>query len=388
MTARRRLLHVLTPGDHFSPRTGSAVPTVVDGLSRATPADERRPAVLVASGTYAERYASADAIEYPYAPRSGPAARGDRYLDAALGRLTGSRPASRRLLAPAFATQREWPDSTVLAHNLPQAIGLVDTARHAAVLYAHNDLLRSYSAREAGAALGGSAAIVCVSDYLAQVTSDHLPAGLRGRIRVVRNGVDTTTFTAPERPDDGILSVVFVGRTIPDKGPDVLVDAVVRLGRPDVRLDVVGGAGFAPDAPLTPYEVDLRRRADASAGTVRFRPFVERGALPAILGAADVAVVPSRWPDPCPLTVLEGMAAGAAVVASSMGGIPELLGDAGLAVPADDPGALAAALAGLADDPGELRRRQAASRAQAEARDWSRVHDELVHQLAGTVDVA
>lgn len=87
-----RLIHVITPGDHFSPRTGSAIPTVVDGLSRATPSGQPRPAVLVARGTYPDRYDSADAIEYT---RPRPHNR-DRYVDAGLSRLGLPRVMARR----------------------------------------------------------------------------------------------------------------------------------------------------------------------------------------------------------------------------------------------------------------------------------------------------
>lgn len=52
-----------------------------------------------------------------------------------------------------------------------------------------------------------------------------------------------------------------------------------------------------------------------------------------VLRTADVVVVPSRWAEPFALTALEGMAAGAAVVASDIGGIPEAVGTAGILVP-------------------------------------------------------
>ena len=58
-----RQVHVITPGDHFSPSTGSAIPTVVDGLCRFRPDGVPRPAVAVARGTYPDRYDSADIIE-------------------------------------------------------------------------------------------------------------------------------------------------------------------------------------------------------------------------------------------------------------------------------------------------------------------------------------
>ncbi|MFC8597461.1 glycosyltransferase family 4 protein [Isoptericola sp. NPDC057191] len=374
----RRLLHLLTPGDHYSPSTGSAVPTVVHGLSAATPADAPRPSVLVAAGTYADRYPSADAIEYALAaPR-----RWDRYADLALGRALAVRPGARRPLRTALSGQHAWESSVVLAHNLPQAVPLVDAARHAGVLYAHNQLLRTYTRREADRVLGPAAAVVAVSDHLAGALADLLPPSVRPRLVVVRNGVDPAAFAAPPRPDDGVLRVVYVGRTIPDKGVHVLVEAVRRLARPDVRLEVVGGAGFAPDAPLTAYERSLRRLAAPAGARISFRRFVPRDQVAAALAGADVAAVPSRWPDPCPLTVLEGMASGAALVGSAVGGIPELVRDAGVLVPPDDADALADALAGLADDAALLRRLQSAGRERAVARDWRVVHAELGSALA------
>ena len=373
-----RHVHLITPGDHFSARTGSAIPTVVHGLCAATPEADPVPAVLVARGTYPDRYPSAEAIEYPLRP----ARRTDRYVDPALGRIGLGRPGARRVLTPALAAQHGWDASVVLAHNLPQAVALVDVARHVPVLYAHNDLLRTYSTAEAGAALDPAAAIVCVSGSLADATAAQLPPALHDRVVVVGNGVDVDAFRCHPRPDRETLRVVFVGRVIPDKGPDVLVDAVVRLGRADVELVVVGSNGFAADAPLTTYERDLRRRAAGPAGgTITFRPFLDRAAVRSVLETADVVVVPSRWSEPCGLTVLEGMAAGAAVIASDVGGIPETAGGAGVLVPPGDPAALAAALEAFADDRLLLARTAQLGRQHAELNSWAVARTRLTHVL-------
>ncbi|WP_069387940.1 glycosyltransferase family 4 protein, partial [Cellulosimicrobium cellulans] len=335
----RRLVHVITPGDHFSPRTGSAVPTVVDGLSSAAAPGTPAARVLVAHGTYPERYASATVLEYPEVA----AGRADRYLDAALPRLGLPRLASRRVLGAATRTQGAWDPSWVLAHNAPALVPLVDARRHAPVLYCHNQVLRTYSAREAARTLGPAAAVVCVSDHLAEQVRDRLPRSLRARVATVRNGVDAGAFAVPRVPRSGRLRVVYVGRVIPDKGVHVLLDAVARLGRDDVEVTVVGRPGFDPHAPLTPYEQDLRTRAAATAASVRFASFLDRAALPGVLAAADVVVVPSVWPEPFGLTALEGMAAGAAVVASAVGGLPEAVGDAAVLLAPGDAAALSGA---------------------------------------------
>ena len=113
----------------------------------------------------------------------------------------------------------------------------------------------------------------------------------------------------------------------------------------------------------------MRRAAGESGARIGFEPFVDRSRLPELLRTADILVVPSRWDDPCPLTVGEGLATGLPVVASRIGGIPEIVGPTSRLVPPGDPVALAAALAALADDPA-LR-----SRVGAEGREWALAHD-------------
>ncbi len=386
--ARVPEVHVLTPGDHFSPRTGSAIPTVVDGLCAAVPEDAAvgapRPRVAVADGTYPDRYASADVVGYPLAPGRGY----DRYLDAAAGRLSLPRPGARRTLRPTVAAQDSWEPGVVLAHNAPQLVPLVHD-RHAAVLYAHNLLLRTYSRREADRVLGRAAAIVCVSGALAEQTADHLPARLRDRLRVVPNGVDTTRFSPRADPARGErLRVLFVGRMIPDKGADVLVDAAARLGRDDVEITLVGSQNFDAGAQPSPYEREVRERAAALGDRVRLRPFTPRAEVAEVYRQADVVVVPSRWAEPFALTVMEGMASGVPVVASAIGGIPEVMGEAGVPVRPDDPDDLAAALAALADDEALRRRVGATGRKHALARDWTWARGRLDAVLAEVAGVS
>lgn len=380
-----RQLHVITPGDHYSPRTGSAVPTVVHGICAGLPETEPTPGVLVAAGTYPDRYPDAEAIEYaPASPLPGPLGRLGRYLDVPVGLVAGRRPFSARAWAAALAAQRDWEPAHIIGHNAPQLPRLVDADRHRGVLYAHNHVLRSYGVREAGRALDRVHRIVAVSDALAGELSRHLPARLRARLVVVRNGVDNAFFARPEEDldRDGPLRVAFIGRMIPDKGADVLLAAVGRMRhRADVRLTLVGSSGFSATDPLTAFEERIRRTAAADGPRVNVRPFVPRDRLPALLHAADVIVVPSRWPEPFALTVLEGMAAGAALVASDIGGIPEAAGGAALLVPPNDPDALAEALDALAADEGRRRHLVTAALAHARSRDWSVVGPELAAAL-------
>jgi glycosyltransferase involved in cell wall biosynthesis len=251
-------------------------------------------------------------------------------------------------------------------------------------------LLRTYSRAEAGRMLESAAAIVCVSSSLAESTARRLPRRFADRIRVVRNGSDVHRFTPRERTagpsspsTPSTVRVVFIGRVIPDKGADVVLRAAALTTNRHLEFTVVGSSGFARDAPLSPYEQELRRLARAARSPVRFEPFVDRAELPELLRAADILVIPSRWPDPCPLTVGEGLAAGLPIIASRIGGIPEIVAPSTRLVTADDPAALAAELDSLAGDRPLRDTLARDARAWAETHDWPSAWRQLRDVLAG-----
>ncbi len=168
--------------------------------------------------------------------------------------------------------------------------------------------------------------IVCVSEAAAAYTRDV--EGIGG-VRVITNGIDLARF-GPHRGGDG-TRVLAIGRRVPQKGFDVLVDALPE----GLTLDIAGEGPWTTDHPRVRL---LGRRED----------------VPALLAAADIVAVPSRW-EGFGLAAAEALAAGAAVVASDVDGLREVVGDAGLLVPPDDPVSLATALSRLAGD-ADLRR--------------------------------
>ncbi|WP_283132840.1 glycosyltransferase [Rhizohabitans arisaemae] len=149
-------------------------------------------------------------------------------------------------------------------------------------------------------------------------------------------------------PADRPLLLV-VARLAQQKGLDVLLDAAARIRGASI---VVAGGG--------PLEGTLRRRAEAEGLPVRF--LGERHDMADLLAAADGLVVPSLW-EGQPLSVQEALRAGVPVVATRVGGVPDLVGDAALLVPPGDPAALAEAVGRFAADPA-LRDRLAAAAAR------------------------
>jgi glycosyltransferase involved in cell wall biosynthesis len=152
--------------------------------------------------------------------------------------------------------------------------------------------------------------------------------------------------------------VLAAGRLAPQKGFATLLAAAASWqGRDPCPVLVVAGAG-----PL-----DQMLRAEADARGLRMRFLGQRGDVPALLAAADVVVVPSRW-EGQPLIVQEALRAGRPLVASRAGGIPDLTGqNAAVLVPPGDVAALAAAVLAVLDDPGLAARLSEAARARAAA---------------------
>jgi glycosyltransferase involved in cell wall biosynthesis len=198
-------------------------------------------------------------------------------------------------------------------------------------------------------------------------------------IRVVPNGVDAASREVPKRAVSDQLRVVFLGRVIPDKGPHVVIEAVRRLTRKDITLTIVGSSGFSATDPLTRYERRLRVLADQR---VTFLPFQVRSEALQILRECDVVVVPSLFPEPFGLVTLEAMAAGAVVIASDIGGLPEAVGDAGFLFPPGDASVLAEVLEGLASSPQLMEKYRQLGYARAQSMDWSVISRRLEEALA------
>ena len=118
--------------------------------------------------------------------------------------------------------------------------------------------------------------------------------------------------------------MLFAGRISEEKGVDVLVEAFGQLARsaPDCRLVLVGSPSAAAE-PTAAHAYEARLQAAAEGLPVTWLP--RRNDVVPLLQAADVAVVPSRWAEPLSRSIMEPLACGTPVVATRVGGSPEVL---------------------------------------------------------------
>ena len=168
-------------------------------------------------------------------------------------------------------------------------------------------------------------------------------------VSVIPLGVDPDRFCQAvpmARADVPAPLVGFVGRLEPVKGLDTLLDAFAQLASPASLVIAGDGAERAR----------LQARIGSLEPRVRIIPPIPFEDLPAFLNSLDILVLPSITILPMHReqfgrVLVEAMAAGVAVIGSSSGAIPEVIGDAGLVVPERDPAALAAAIDRLLADP-------------------------------------
>jgi colanic acid/amylovoran biosynthesis glycosyltransferase len=237
---------------------------------------------------------------------------------------------------------------------------------------------------EREAALASKAAsahhVVCVSDFTrSQIMRVTHPRQWR-KFHVVRCGIDLERFRfAPSERLAEVPTILVVGRLSAEKGHGVLLEAVSLLRREGCAAAVE----FAGDGDLRP-DLEAEAARLGLAERVRFLGGLHPSAIPERLRRADVFCLPS-FSEGLPVSIMEAMAVGTAVVTTSIGGIPELAvdGETALVVPAGNAARLAEALARVLRDD-ELRRRLV----QAARRRVERMHSLPVNVqlLAGLLD--
>jgi glycosyltransferase involved in cell wall biosynthesis len=286
---------------------------------------------------------------------------------------------------PLWRLMRRHRFDVVDAHEEPYSLAAAELRMLATLLqptarflfYSGQNLMKRYPwpvrLMEARMLAQASAAYVCN-----QAAGEVLTAkGFTGDVLPLPLGVDICRFSPRPVTTDGTRFMVgYVGRLTRQKGVDVLVAALA--GEDPWELLV---AGDGPERP--------RLEALASTHAVRatFLGPVPHDQLPALYQRLDVVVVPSRPAhvlEQFGRVVVEGMASGVPVVASALGALPEVVGDAGVLVPPDDVEALAGALRSLAADPDRRHRLGRLGRERAQRFSWPEVaaaHLELYEKV-------
>lgn len=301
---------------------------------------------------------------------------------------------------------RRWRADVVHIHNLSQLVPVLRALNRDAAIVLHMscEWLSQLDHRTIERRLEPADLVVCASDYLTRRVRERFPR-LAQRCRTIPNGADPIAFAPREadpEPDAGRL--LFVGRVSPEKGVHVLIDAFARVAErhEGVRLDVVGWLQSLPPDHLVglsdepevaalsrfyaeDYAVALARRVPSHLrDRVVFTGHVPHAHLPRYYERAAVVVNPS-FSESFGMSLAEAMAFAKPVIATRVGGVPEVIEDGvtGVLVRRGDAGELAEAIGRLLADR-DLRASmgRAGRRRAADLFSWDRVAAMVLSEYA------
>ncbi|MEM1355065.1 MAG: glycosyltransferase family 4 protein [Planctomycetota bacterium] len=185
-----------------------------------------------------------------------------------------------------------------------------------------------------------------------------IPLGVRVSQFVPRDAVGLPESASDP---DGLVRVLYVGRVVPEKGTQLLIEALARcrdMGKP-FRLIVCGDGSYMPQLKALIEEKQVE-------GLVDLRGVVRGAALSDVIRGCDLSVVPSLWVECFGISAIEQMASGLPVIASKTGGLGGIVEGVGLVFERGDVDGLVGHLITLRDNP-ELRQRMGReARAEAE----------------------
>lgn len=229
--------------------------------------------------------------------------------------------------------RRQHYDFIVLENRPGYAWKLSQRSAERLVLHLHNDLLNATTPHHQEI-FESLSHILTVSDY---IKGRVATIAQTNKVITVHNGINLQQFQKQNTLSVTRLSVgfsdsdfvlVFSGRLNKEKGIAELIDAMLLLhDLPDVKLMIVGSTFFGNAVNEDEFVSTLKAKALPIMDRLVFTGFVPYEQMPAYLSLADIAVIPSIWPEPFGLTVAEAMAMSLPAIVTKQGGIPEIVTD-------------------------------------------------------------
>ena len=215
-------------------------------------------------------------------------------------------------------------DIIILENRPGYAMKLKEVTDTPLVYHLHNDLLNNET-KNAMELYNAASSIITVSDFIHRRIQTINPEDKK--TFTVLNGMDLHKFATEKRQVSEVeqpFTLIFMGRIIPEKGIEQLIEAMLQLRQySDIRLIVAGGSFYANSKPDA-FSQRLREKSESIRNRILFTGYITQEKLHEYLQQADTAVLPSMWDEPFGLTCVEAMAAGLPLITTRSGGIPEI----------------------------------------------------------------
>ena len=219
-------------------------------------------------------------------------------------------------------------------HNRPYVFNMAikKQDKYPMTLHFHNDprtMLGSKTVKQRISIAQNAAAVYFVSEYIKDCFLDSIGRNFNN-LFVIPNGIQRVIKDMPIKKK----KILFIGRLVHDKGCHLFVNSIREIVKKNIDWEfLIIGTPKAGEKKLnSAYAINLINDFNSFGKNTKYLGFVENYEVKKILEKTAILVVPSIWQEPFALTALEGMCSGAAVIASKVGGMREMLADTGLLI--------------------------------------------------------
>ena len=218
-------------------------------------------------------------------------------------------------------------------HNRPYLIDLITKENKFPVsLFFHNDpqtMNGSKSIKERENILHKCAAIFCVSEYIKKKFLEGIKANLK-KVHVLYNGVERKLIRFPNKNKE----VLFVGRLVPEKGGHLYVEALKLIAKkhPEWRFGLIGSFRLGDNENTSLYANEVIKKFKSIGSQAQFYGYQDNRFVQEKMKNASIIVIPSLWQEPFGLVAAEAMSNGICIIASRVGGIPEIVQSNGILI--------------------------------------------------------
>ena len=187
----------------------------------------------------------------------------------------------------------------------------------------------SKSKRERQNILEKCAAIFCVSEYIKQQFMKGISTE-KQKVHVLYNGVNRKITHFPKKKKE----ILFVGRLVSEKGVDLYVEVVKSIAPnyPDWNFGVIGSLKLGDQNKTNFFGKEVVEKFKNIGSQATYYGFKDYSFVEEKMKTASIIVIPSLWEEPFGLVAAEAMSNGICIIASKVGGIPEIIRDNGVLI--------------------------------------------------------
>ena len=218
-------------------------------------------------------------------------------------------------------------------HNRPYLIEqIAKKSNFPITLFLHNDpqtMKGSKSVQERENILQKCAAVFCVSKFIKKQFLDGIKEDYK-KVHVLYNGVDRKLKNFPLKQNE----ILFVGRLVVEKGVDLFINAMesIALRFPDWSFVLIGSSKLGDNDNTNSYAYRATEKFKTIGSQAKFYGFKDNDFVQEKMKNGSIIIIPSLWEEPFGLVAAEAMSNGLAIIASKVGGIPEIVEGNGILI--------------------------------------------------------